>query len=155
MLVNQKNMTTIWFDEELSLVKIIDQRFLPHELKIVTLSNLEDVEYAIREMQVRGAPLIGVTAAFGMYLASLDDSSNNSMIKSGIFLKNARPTAVNLSWSVNKILKEIKSIDIPNRKNFILELAKKIRRDDIESCKKIGENGTSLIEDIYKKNNLQ
>ena len=86
MLVNQKNMTTIWFDEELSLVKIIDQRFLPHELKIVTLSNLEDVEYAIREMQVRGAPLIGVTAAFGMYLASLDDSSNNSMIKSGIFL---------------------------------------------------------------------
>ena len=87
MLVNQKNLTTIWFDDELSLVKIIDQRFLPHELKIVTLFNLEDAEYAIREMQVRGAPLIGVTAAFGMYLAALNNSSNDSMIQSGIFLK--------------------------------------------------------------------
>ena len=151
MLVNQKNMTTIWFDDELSLVKIIDQRFLPHELKIVTLLNLEDVEYAIREMQVRGAPLIGVTAAFGMYLAALNDSSNDSMIKSGIFLKKARPTAVNLSWSVNKILKDMQNIDIPSRKNFILDLAKKIRRNDIEACRKIGENGTSFIEDIYKK----
>ena len=151
MLVNQKNLTTIWFDDELSLVKIIDQRFLPHELKIVTLANLEDVEYAIREMQVMGAPLIGVTAAFGMYLAALDNSSNDSMIQSGIFLKNARPTAINLSWSVNKILKELKNIDVPSRKNYILDLAKKIRSDDIETCRKIGENGVSFIEDIYKK----
>ena len=151
MLVDQNNLTTIWFDDKLSLVKIIDQRFLPHELKIVTLLNLEDVEYAIREMQVRGAPLIGVTAAFGMYLASLDNSSNDSLIQSGIFLKNARPTAVNLSWSINKILKDIKNIDIPNRKNFILNLAQKIRRDDIDACKKIGENGVSIIEEIYQK----
>ena len=103
MLVNQKNLTTIWFDDELSLVKIIDQRFLPHELKIVILSNLEDVEYAIREMQVRGAPLIGVAAAFGMYLAALTDSSNESMVKSGIFLKNARPTAVNLEMILRHV----------------------------------------------------
>ena len=108
MLVNNEKLTTIWFENEESLVKIIDQRFLPHELKIVTLSSLEDAEFAIREMQVRGAPLIGVTAAFGMYLASIKNSSNEYMKNSGIFLKKARPTAINLSWAVNKILNEIK-----------------------------------------------
>ena len=69
MLVNGKNLTTIWFDDSECLVKIIDQRLLPHKLKIVTLHTISDVTYAIKEMQVRGAPLIGVTAAFGMYLA--------------------------------------------------------------------------------------
>ena len=103
MLENNQNLTTIWFDDDKSLVKIIDQRYLPHELKIATLSSLEDAEYAIREMQVRGAPLIGVTAAFAMYLASIKNSSNDFLIESGNFLKNARPTAVNLSWAINII----------------------------------------------------
>ena len=151
MLVNNENLTTIWFDDDKSSVQIIDQRFLPHELKIVTLSSVEDAEYAIREMQVRGAPLIGVTAAFGMYLASIKNSSNEFMETSGIFLKNARPTAVNLSWAINKILHEIKNIEVDTRKNFILNLAKKIRKDDIEACKKIGEYGSSFIENIYNK----
>ena len=151
MLVNNKHLTAIWFDDGSASVKIIDQRFLPHELKVVTLSNLEDVEYAIREMQVRGAPLIGVTAAFGMYLASIENSSDEFMKKSGIFLKKSRPTAVNLSWAVNRILYEIQNIDVDNRKNFILNLVKKIREDDIETCKKIGEYGLCLIEDIYNK----
>ena len=151
MLVNNRNLTTIWFEDDKSSVQIIDQRFLPHELKIVTLTSLEDAEYAIREMQVRGAPLIGVTAAFGMYLASIKNSSNEFMEKSGIFLKNARPTAVNLSWAINKILHEIKNIDVDKRKSFILNMAKKIRKDDIEACKKIGEYGSSFIEEIYNK----
>ena len=151
MIVNNENLTTIWFEDGKSFVKIIDQRFLPHELKIVTLSSLEDTEFAIREMQVRGAPLIGVTAAFGMYLASIKNSSNEHMENSGIFLKKTRPTAINLSWAVNKILNEIKNIDADERRDFILNLAKKIRNDDIEACKKIGENGSSPIEEIYNK----
>tara|TARA_Y100001970_G_C14169809_1_gene823474 strand:+ start:402 stop:1481 length:1080 start_codon:yes stop_codon:yes gene_type:complete len=151
MLVNNENLTTIWFNENKSLVQIIDQRFLPHQLKIVTLSSLEDAEYAIRQMQVRGAPLIGVTAAFGMYLASIENSSIEFMENSGKFLKNARPTAVNLSWAVNKILNDIKNIEENKRENFILNIAKKIRKNDIEACKKIGEFGSSLIEDIYNK----
>ena len=151
MLVNNKNLTTIWFDDNKASVQIIDQRFLPHELKIVTLTSLEDTEYAIREMQVRGAPLIGVTAAFGMYLASIKNSSNEFMEKSGIFLKNARPTAVNLSWAINIILHKLKNIDVDNRKSFILNMAKKIRKDDIEASKKIGEYGSSFIEEIYNK----
>ena len=151
MLVNNKNLTTIWFDDDKLSVQIIDQRFLPHELRIATLSSLEDTEYAIREMQVRGAPLIGVTAAFGMYFASSKNSSNDFMEKSGIFLKKARPTAVNLSWAINKILQEIINIDADKRKSFILNIAKKIRKDDIEACIKIGEYGSSFIEDIYNK----
>ena len=151
MLVNKENLTTIWLENNGSVIKIIDQRFLPHELKIVTLSSLEDAEFAIREMQVRGAPLIGVTAAFGMYLASLKDTSNEHMKNSGILLNKARPTAVNLSWAVNKILNEIKDLDLNKRRDFILNLAKKIREDDIEACKKIGEHGVSLIEEIYNK----
>ena len=87
MLVNNENLTTIWFDDNKSSVQIIDQRFLPHQLKIATLTNLEDAEFAIREMQVRGAPLIGVTAAFGMYLASVNNSSDEFLLSSGQFLK--------------------------------------------------------------------
>ena len=69
MLVEGKNLTTIWHDTVDDLVKIIDQRLLPHELKIVNLNTLVEAVFAIKEMQVRGAPLIGVTAAYGMYLA--------------------------------------------------------------------------------------
>ena len=151
MLVNNKNLTTIWFDDKQSLLKIIDQRLLPHQLKIINLSTLEDAEFAIREMQVRKAPLIGVTAAFGMYLASIKNSSIEYMNKSGNFLKKSRPTAVNLSWAVNKILNEIKNINPNKRKQHILNMAQKIRQNDIDACKKIGENVSSLIEDVYHR----
>ena len=75
MLVNGSNFTTIWIESDNQKVKIIDQRFLPHELKVVTLNTVNYVEFAIREMQVRGAPLIGVAAAFGMYIAALENPS--------------------------------------------------------------------------------
>ncbi|MDC0194786.1 hypothetical protein OAJ82_00805 [Alphaproteobacteria bacterium] len=101
MLVGKEHLTTIWFDNKKLSIQIIDQRFLPHDLKIITLNTLEETEYAIRKMQVRGAPLIGVTAAFGMYLTSLRDSSNQNLNKSVLFLKKARPTVVNLSWTPN------------------------------------------------------
>ena len=73
MLVNGSNFTTIWIESDNQKVKIIDQRFLPHELKVVTLNTVNDVEFAIREMQVRGAPLIGVAAAFGLSLIHISE----------------------------------------------------------------------------------
>ena len=103
MLVNNSNLTTIWIDANDQQINIIDQRYLPHKLSIVKLNSVKDVEFAIREMQVRGAPLIGVTAAFGMYLAALEDSSTEFLDKAADFLIKARPTAVNLSWAVKKI----------------------------------------------------
>ena len=78
MLVEGNNLTTIWHDTVDGLVKIIDQRLLPHELKIVDLNTLDEVKFAIKEMQVRGAPLIGVTAAYGLYLASTKSVSRMS-----------------------------------------------------------------------------
>ena len=114
MLVNDTNLTTIWVDENNQKIKIIDQRLLPHELSIVTLNSVKDVEFAIREMQVRGAPLIGVTAAFGMYVAALEDSSMEFLNQAADFLIKSRPTAVNLSWAIEKIKLEISNIDQAN-----------------------------------------
>ena len=151
MLVNGSNFTTIWIESDNQKVKIIDQRLLPHELKIVTLNTVNDVEFAIREMQVRGAPLIGVTAAFGMYIAALENPSLEYLSKSADFLLKSRPTAVNLSWAINKINLEIKDINKEDRTNHILNMAKKIRQDEIEACSNIGDYGLELIKKIYDK----
>ena len=153
MLVNGENLTTIWFHTNDDSVKIIDQRLLPHELKIVDLNSLSDVVYAIKEMQVRGAPLIGVAAAYGMYLASKENSEIEKLIFSGKQLKDTRPTAVNLSWAVDKIIEHVKDIDKHNRSKIILQLANEIRKDDINACSNIGDNGLQLLENIYNKKN--
>ena len=114
MLVNEKHLTTIWYDKAKEVVKIIDQRLLPFELKIVELKTLEDFCFAIKEMQVRGAPLIGVTAAYGMYAASKTTKNFSELEKAGDSLKSTRPTAVNLSWAVDKIITEIKDMEKSN-----------------------------------------
>jgi len=153
MLVNNSNLTTIWVEENDQKIKIIDQRLLPHELSIVTLSTVKDVEFAIREMQVRGAPLIGVTAAFGMYLAALENSSIQFLNEAADFLIKSRPTAVNLSWAVKKIKLQISNIDQQNRAEHIFNIAKQIREEDINACSKIGDYGLELIKSVYDKKN--
>jgi|TARA_Y100000385_G_scaffold280874_1_gene332719 methylthioribose-1-phosphate isomerase len=153
MLVNNSNLTTIWVDANDQQINIIDQRYLPHKLSIVKLNSVKDVEFAIREMQVRGAPLIGVTAAFGMYLAALEDSSTEFLDKAADFLIKARPTAVNLSWAVKKIKLEISDINQENRAEHIFNIAKQIREEDINACSKIGDYGLELIKSVYDKKN--
>ncbi len=151
MLVEGNNLTTIWHDTFDGSVKIIDQRLLPHELKIVDLKTLDEAIFAIKEMQVRGAPLIGVTAAYGLYLASKNNSDIENLIQSAKQLKDTRPTAVNLAWAVNKIIKQITDVDKNKRSENILQIANKIREDDIKSCSNIGDNGLKLLEEIYNK----
>ena len=153
MLVDGNNFTTIWVDDNNQKIKIIDQRLLPHTFRIVTLNSVKDIEFAIREMQVRGAPLIGVTAAFGMYVAALEDPSIEFLNKAADFLIKSRPTAVNLSWAVKKIKLEIVNIDQENRADHIFNIAKQIREDDIDSCSKIGDYGLELIKNVYNKKN--
>ena len=152
MLVQNKNLTTIWYEQNTDKIKIIDQRFIPFELKIVELNTVDEVCFAIKEMQVRGAPLIGVTAAYGMYIAARKNPDF-------IYLKNAsekiystRPTAVNLGWALNEIMININNVKKENLPNKILELANHIREDDINNCKSIGEHGYKLIKKIYEKN---
>ena len=153
MLVDGNNFTTIWVDDNNQKIKIIDQRLLPHTFRIVTLNSVKDIEFAIREMQVRGAPLIGVTAAFGMYVAALEDPSIEFLNKAADFLIKSRPTAVNLSWAVQKIKLEIVNIDQENRADHIFKRAKQIREDDIQACSKIGDYGLELIKNVYNKKN--
>ena len=151
MNVNGKNLTTIWYDEKEDFVNIIDQTLLPHQLEIKSLKILDDALIAIKDMLVRGAPLIGVTAAYGMYLASKKDTTNEYLFNAAELLKKTRPTAVNLTWAVDKIISTIKNIENNKRSKLILSLANKIREDDIIICSKIGDNGLLLLEEIYNK----
>lgn len=161
---------TIWEKKgEPEVIQIIDQRHLPHKFVIEDLRTLDDVCKAIKEMHVRGAPLIGVAAAYGMYLACLEifgDSSIRRNYSSNVFLanvsikdsanrlKSTRPTAINLAWAVDKVLKEISTYESPEEIiTKSLEIARWITEYEVENCKKIGVNGVKLIEEIAQRKN--
>ena len=148
MLVNKKYYSSIWRDS-LFKVYIIDQRHLPHLFKIVELTSLNDFECAIKEMWVRGAPLIGVTAAYGIAVCMKENSKNNYLEKCISVLKSTRPTAVNLNWALEIMKNKLSKIPEVDRANKAFEIADNLAREDIESNKKIGINGLKII----KKNN--
>ena len=156
MKIYGKHYQTIWeTDERVSSVSIIDQRLLPFEFKIVQLSKLEDFLFAIKEMQVRGAPLIGVTTAYALYFAVRDvpsskfeDALGSSIEK----LLSTRPTAVNLRNAIQGCLSKIsKEADKEAKVNAILSYARNLWSSDIEICKKIGFLGMELLKDIYNR----
>ncbi|MGD9107198.1 MAG: S-methyl-5-thioribose-1-phosphate isomerase [Desulfobacterales bacterium] len=153
MKIDGKDLRPIWLDSDLNIVKIIDQRRLPHEFVIADLKTVDDVITAIKEMYVRGAPLIGVTAAYGVYLAIFNSSvntvGNDYLIKECKRLKTARPTAVNLAWAVDKVLSEVLKTDNASEKiSMARKEAHKIAEAEAENCRKIGEHGLSLIHEI-------
>jgi len=143
---------SIWIDEN-EEINIIDQRWLPHEFRVVKLRSVADVARSIREMWVRGAPLIGVTAAFGMYLGTVEAKDETN---SALFLKECseqllatRPTAVNLQWAIHQQLHAILQADSPQERiKIAYNTARRIRANDMDVCQKIGEHGISLIENI-------
>jgi methylthioribose-1-phosphate isomerase len=155
MIVDGKNIRPIWLDTDSNIVKIIDQRLLPHELVIADLKTVDDVITAIKEMVVRGAPLIGVTAAYGVFLAALNAPrktiADDYLIKECNRLKSARPTAVNLTWAVDKVLSEVLPFDkTPEKIDVARSQAGKIAEAEAENCKKIGEHGLGLIQEIFR-----
>ena len=150
MLVQNKHLSTIWYEPNTDKIKIIDQRFIPFELKIIELNTVDEVCFAIKEMQVRGAPLIGVTAAYGMYIAAREKIDLKDASKK---INATRPTAVNLSWALNKIMTSINDINKDELPIKTLEIANQIREDDISNCKNIGKHGYKLIKEVYEKNN--
>src|SRR5689334_19532721 len=103
MAAPQKTECSLWLAPDGWSVQIIDQTKLPHEVRIVRLCSVEDAAHAIVTMQVRGPPLIGVTAAFGMALALRSDASDRSLNAAGALLRDTRPTAVNLGWALDEI----------------------------------------------------
>ena len=151
MKVKGKNYKSIWLDKKKSIVVVIDQRQLPHQFKLLYLKNIKEIKKAIKEMVVRGAPLIGVTAAYGIYLSMKKDPSDKNLNTSVNFLKDARPTAVNLSWALGHMKRKLLNEKPSNRADVSKKLAEEISNNDIECCKKIAENGLKIILGIKKK----
>ncbi len=157
MNVNNKPYQTIWLHpDDKTIVQTIDQRLLPFEFRIVNLKCFEDARSAIADMTVRGAPLIGVTAAYGMYLAMLDYPSHEDLTsylrECANRLTSARPTAINLSHAVERSLQAIlREKSINSQINTALKTAQYMAKEEIEACRKIGQYGLAVIEELAKK----
>jgi len=151
MKIEGKEYRTIWFDEQRQVVKIIDQTKLPHQFIVKDLKTVRDAINAIKVMEVRGAPLIGGTAAYGIVLATLESNDFNFIKKSSEDLIKSRPTAINLKWAVDRMLRKLSKINIDQILKAALNEAKDICDEDEKFCQKIGLNGLKIIEEIYNK----
>lgn len=156
MKVGGKHYRTIWLKEDdPRVVQIIEQRRLPHEFVIVDLTTVNDVALAIKDMLVRGAGLIGATAGYGMYIATLHapTTSREAFLayveEAGNTLKATRPTAVNLEWAVHRQLLAIqRGESVEEMIAFAQQTAQQIADEDADYCRRIGEHGVALIEEI-------
>jgi len=153
MNINGQHYRTIWPDpDDKRIVRIIDQRHLPHEFVIEKLANLDQAITAIRDMHVRGAGLIGATAGFGMYLAAVSakqDSIDDELFRAGEMLTNSRPTAKNLSWAVDRVKKAVgKKTSNTDKINEAFDTACRIADEDAQFCKQIGQHGLTIIDNI-------
>jgi methylthioribose-1-phosphate isomerase len=149
MQVNGFPHTTLWYDPTQQGVFIIDQTLLPHRFEIISLTRLEDFCHAIRNMQVRGAPLIGVTAAYGLAMALAHDPSPINEAYAAEQLLATRPTAVNLRWAIERVRATVAQHDGAQRGAIALQEAEKIRREDILNGEAIGQHGLTLLQRIY------
>jgi len=149
MHINGKAYRTIWFEK--NIVKIIDQTKLPHQFIIKDLKTVKDSINAIKTMEVRGAPLIGATAAYGLVLCIIEKNDQSFLKKSSEDLINSRPTAINLKWAVDRMMKKLSGVNSNEILGIALEEAKTILEEDINFCKNIGLNGLKIIEEIAKK----
>lgn len=160
MLVHGEHYRTIWLKEdEPGVVQIIDQRHLPHQFVVEDLASVEDVAAAIADMHVRGAGLIGATAGYGMYIAALHAPRSSAeafmaaLTRAGAQLKATRPTAVNLEWAVNRQLAAVETAgsDPAARIQAALATAHAIADEDADFCRRIGQHGKSIIQEISRR----
>ena len=158
MKIDGQHYRTIWQKPgEPEVIQIIDQRNLPHELVIEDLRQLEDFAKAIKEMHVRGAPLIGSTAAYGMYSALLHGPDDKRRLpkyirESAALLKDTRPTAVNLAYAVDRVLAAIEAADSREAKaELALQAAHDITEESVDHCARIGKHGLPLIREISER----
>ena len=149
MQINGKAYRTIWFEN--NIVKIIDQTKLPHQFIIKGLKTVKDSINAIKTMEVRGAPLIGATAAYGLVLSILENNDQSFLKKSSEDLIASRPTAINLKWAVDRMMQKLSGINSNEILKIALEEAKAIVEEDVTFCKNIGVNGLKIIEEIANK----
>ncbi len=149
MKIGGKSYKTICFED--NLVKIIDQTKLPHQFIIKDLKTVKDAINAIKTMEVRGAPLIGATAAYGLVLSIIEKNDLSFLKKSSEELIASRPTAINLKWAVDRMMKKLSGLNGKDILKIALDEAKAITEEDEKFCKNIGLNGLKIIEDIANK----
>ncbi len=149
MKIEGKEYRTIWYER--NIVKIIDQTKLPHQFIIKELKTVNDAINAIKIMEVRGAPLIGGTAAYGLALAVQESNDKEFIKKSAEELIQSRPTAINLKWAVDRMMKKLTVVNSKQILDIALKEAKEICDEDEKFCKNIGINGLKIIEKIYNK----
>jgi methylthioribose-1-phosphate isomerase len=142
---------TVWPSQTGRTVQIIDQTRLPHEFAIARLDDCQDAVRAIREMQVRGAPLIGAAAAYGVALAMSRDPSYAGLCDAYGLLLKTRPTAVNLRWALDRMLSVLSPLPSARREAAAWEEASAIAEEDVSLNRSIGENGLPLIRGLWEK----
>ena len=159
MKVGGQHFQTIWLKPtNEQVVQLIDQRFLPHRFVIEEVNTVEEMATAIREMHVRGAGLIGASAGYGMYLATIEAANRGSfdqhVANAAAQLKATRPTAVNLTWAIERQLTSIaKGKTAQEKIDLALGTAREIAEQDEEHCRMIGQHGLNLIEQIARTKN--
>jgi len=142
---------TIWLADDKWAVHVIDQRKLPHQFVTARLESVKDAATAIKDMWVRGAPLIGATAAYGMALAMHADSSDKNLVIAYEHLFATRPTAINLRWALEDMRELLGQLSPDLRADEAYRHAEKICNEDVNICSAIGENGLDLIETMWHK----
>ncbi|MGD9916269.1 MAG: S-methyl-5-thioribose-1-phosphate isomerase [Rhizobiaceae bacterium] len=150
MKVGDRHFRTIWLNEDGRSVDIIDQRWLPHEFRVVTLGTIDDVATAIRDMWVRGAPLIGVTAAYGVAIRMREDASDASLDEAWEQLNRTRPTAINLRWALDEMRRALQPVPVAERAANAYAKAAAMADEDVELNRSIGRNGLEIIREIAR-----
>jgi methylthioribose-1-phosphate isomerase len=153
MKIDGKPTRTIWVESDGAAVGVIDQTVLPHLFATLRLVTLEEAAHAIKTMQVRGAPLIGAAAAYGVWLALRADASDESLERAYATLLATRPTAINLKWALDEMMAAVRNQPREARVAAALRRAGEIADEDVAINQAIGRNGLKVIEEIAARKN--
>jgi methylthioribose-1-phosphate isomerase len=153
MKVDGRYTRTIWVEADGATVGTIDQTLLPHRYAAIRLKTVQDAAHAIKSMQVRGAPLIGAVAAYGVALALRADASDAALERAYALLFATRPTAINLKWALDEMMAGVRNRPREDRVDAAYKRAQEIADEDVEINAAIGRNGLKLIEDIAARKN--
>ena len=151
MLLNGRPSRTIWPAATADAVSVLDQRALPHRVETIALRTVGDAVHAIAEMVVRGAPLIGVTAAYGLALQARVDASDAALARAAHQLKASRPTAVNLAWAVERMLGQLLRHPATDRASIAWIFAAQLADDDAAVNERIGIHGCALLRPLAQR----
>src|SRR4051812_35025914 len=151
MKVDGKHTRSIWLEGDGVTVGIIDQTKLPHRFETVRLASLDDAARAIATMQVRGAPLIGATAAYGVCLALREDASDAALERACALLQATRPTAVNLRWALDEMRHTLRPLSASERLGAAYQRAAALCEEDVAINRALGGHGLGLIEAAWER----